>query len=86
MAIIADAEKEHEAQRDKGAAEKHGHVVVEVAVVRPDVNAHLIPRNEPRSAQQRKLARQKSVPAVKLRQNTAHERAEREYPDYMVCR
>ena len=54
--------------------------------LRPDIHAHLISRNEPRSAQQGKLARQKGVPAVQLRQNTAHKHKEREYPDNMVCR
>ena len=86
MPLIPAVKEEQENKRNKRAAEKHGHVVVDVAVIYAEVHFRLIAGDDPRAAQRRKHNGEKREAALKLRQQTAHEQPDRKQPDNIIRR
>ena len=83
--LIPEPEKEQENERDKAAAEKHGHVVQDVSVERAEIHDAL-PRKNPGPANMGKERRKPRPPERQGRKHPAHEKQRRPHAEKLVCR
>ena len=84
MALLPAAEKADEAQGYEGAAEKHRHVVVEIAVVGVQIDARLHPGDYPGAAEMGQGRGQEGLHGAELWQQVSYESRQSEQADEVI--